>query len=263
MIKVAIFTSDQPRHLFFIKKIMDKINPVLVVQEEKQLKRKETTNWSNTESLFFLKSLSKSDKAKLKDQVFPNTESMKVKKGEINSDIVRQKLIESGAEVCLVFGTSILKKSIFSVPKRGCINIHTGLVQGYRGVHSCFWSVYNNDPSMIGVTIHQVSKGIDNGGVLLQARTHLDENDTIENVFFKTCALGFNLLAENINTISNKEFNTRKVSHGKLYQLKDMNLEIMKEINDNIEKVIQNYLKNKETINNKKDLEYGDFKWKL
>lgn len=253
MMKAAIFTSDQPRHLFFIKKIMDKIDPVLIVQESKTQDKK---SFSNKETTFFMESISK-------DKAFLATKRLKVKKGEINSKAVREKLIESGAEVCLVFGTSILEESIFSVPNHGCINIHTGLVQGYRGVHSCFWSIYNNDPSMIGVTIHQVSKGIDNGNVLIQGRTRLDENDTIENVFFKTCALGFNLLAENIDLILSNEFNTKKVSHGKLYQLKDMNSETMQEINCNTRKVIQEYLKNKETINNKKDLEYGDFKWKL
>ena len=34
--------------------------------------------------------------------------------------------------LCLVFGTSLISKEIFTIPTQGCLNIHTGLVQGFR-----------------------------------------------------------------------------------------------------------------------------------
>ena len=114
---IAILTSNQPRHKAFISTISSLVYPSLVVVESKL-----PTTFVNREELFF--------KRKIKDL---NLNFFKVDKGKINSDEVAKLLIERKIDIIFVFGTSILKDNIFSIPKF-CINIHTGLVQEYRGV---------------------------------------------------------------------------------------------------------------------------------
>ncbi|MEM5777912.1 MAG: formyltransferase family protein, partial [Candidatus Aenigmatarchaeota archaeon] len=46
------------------------------------------------------------------------------------------------------------------------INYHTGLLPEYRGPYSEFWAIYNNEPHMIGTTIHLVDERIDSGSIL-------------------------------------------------------------------------------------------------
>jgi methionyl-tRNA formyltransferase len=70
-------------------------------------------------------------------------------------------------ELGVVVGTYILKESVFSIPKWGCVNLHTGKVPEYRGASPGFWEMYNAESS-VGITIHRVVAGIDAGNVLLQ-----------------------------------------------------------------------------------------------
>ena len=64
----------------------------------------------------------------------------------------------------------IINQQIFKIPKEGCLNIHTGLVQGFRGTDSCYWAIFKRKPEYIGATIHQIDSGIDNGDVLIQKK---------------------------------------------------------------------------------------------
>ena len=35
----------------------------------------------------------------------------------------------------------MFNEKIFKIPTKGCLNIHTGLVQGFRGTDSCYWAI--------------------------------------------------------------------------------------------------------------------------
>ena len=244
---IALLTSNQPRHRAFVNKLSRKIQPSLIIVEEKN-----KSDFFSKEEMFF-------------DHVNSGKsfDSLQVKKGEINSQKVSSRIKDLGIDMCLIFGTGLLKTNIINSARLGCLNIHTGLVQGYRGVDSPWWAVYNNEPEMIGITIHQVTPGIDDGKVILQARTKLDMNDTIETVFFKTCMLGFDCLSDNIEKIINFEYESKTVSKGKLYQHKNMTEEVKSSIDSNIHSIISCYLDNESKINVEKNKIYGDFKWKL
>ncbi len=245
--KIAILTSNQPRHTVFVNKLIKKINPTLIIVEEKG-----KSSFFEEEEKFFKSEM-------LKDSF----EAIRVERSQINSEKVKNKILDSNIDMCLIFGTGLLKSETINSAIHGCLNIHTGLVQGYRGVDSPWWAVYNSEPQMIGATIHHVTPGIDDGKVILQARTSLSREDTIERIFFKTCMLGFDCLSENIERIINFEYESRKVNKGKLYQHKNMSEEVKNSIDSNIHGIISHYLDNKDKINSETNKLYGDFKWKL
>ena len=244
---IAILTSNQPRHAAFINVLRRKINPKMIVIEEKM----KSDFYSSEETFFSSINTGKT------------FESVSVEKGKINTKNIRDKISDANIDMCLVFGTSLLKSETINIPKYGCLNIHTGLVQGYRGVDSPWWAIYNSEPEMIGITIHQVTAGIDDGKVILQARTKLSKEDTIESIFFKTCKLGFDCLADNIEKIMNFDYESTSVTKGNLYQHKNMSEEIKMSIDANIHSIISHYLDNENKINLEKNKTYGDFKWKL
>ena len=163
---------------------------------------------------------------------------------ELHSDSIIEKIKRIDPDICFVFGAPLLKKEIFSIPRRGCINVHTGLVEHYRGVDSPFWALYEEKPDAIGATVHYIDESIDGGSVITQRQTQdLSINDSPEDVFMKTCKTGFDLLAENVyNILENRIEPTPLSTRGKLFQTKDMNDEVMSEIRAKTKNVLAEFL---------------------
>lgn len=67
----------------------------------------------------------------------------------------------------VIVGTHILRPSIFSLPRLGSINLHTGMVPQYRGAAPAFWEMYNGE-QRVGVTVHRVAEKVDAGAILNQ-----------------------------------------------------------------------------------------------
>ena len=76
-------------------------------------------------------------------------------------------LQKADADLGILYGTNIIKEAVFSIPKRGSINIHQGLAPIYRGGPTVFWELYNNEQE-IGITVHYVAPKVDTGDIILQ-----------------------------------------------------------------------------------------------
>jgi methionyl-tRNA formyltransferase len=72
-------------------------------------------------------------------------------------------------DLMAVYYSPLIDEAIFSVPRHGSINLHPSLLPLYRGKHPLFWSHLNMDEE-IGVTVHFLARGADNGDILLQRR---------------------------------------------------------------------------------------------
>ncbi|MDQ4120856.1 MAG: hypothetical protein M3209_05375 [Acidobacteriota bacterium] len=71
------------------------------------------------------------------------------------------------ADLGVIYGTNIIKESVFSLPRLGSINLHQGLAPFYRGSAPVFWELYN-DESEVGITVHKVAAKVDAGDIVLQ-----------------------------------------------------------------------------------------------
>lgn len=76
-------------------------------------------------------------------------------------------LREADADLGILYGTNIIRERVFSIPKKGSINIHLGLTPYYRGGPSVFWELFNGEKEN-GATVHYVAKKVDTGDVILQ-----------------------------------------------------------------------------------------------
>src|SRR5215472_15573318 len=70
----------------------------------------------------------------------------------------------------------ILPKSVIDVPRRGCVNLHGGLLPHYRGPHVMQWAIINGETET-GVTLHYVDAGIDTGPVIAEERFPIEPED--------------------------------------------------------------------------------------
>lgn len=82
--------------------------------------------------------------------------------GEINSKGMAD-IINSYAPVWIFTNAcSILSQELLSLINSPILNVHNGITPRYRGAGN-FWAIREDNPSLIGVTVHRVDKGIDTG----------------------------------------------------------------------------------------------------
>ncbi|HCQ04147.1 MAG TPA: hypothetical protein DIT99_27215, partial [Candidatus Latescibacteria bacterium] len=73
---------------------------------------------------------------------------------------------QQNIDVLFIFTGFIIKQPLLNAVNYCILNKHAGLLPAYKGVFPVFWAMKNQDP--IGVTIHKVNKGIDEGEIVLQ-----------------------------------------------------------------------------------------------
>jgi folate-dependent phosphoribosylglycinamide formyltransferase PurN len=104
---------------------------------------------------------------------------------EVASDVERHHFSDFHDPACLatlrafapdlgvVAGTYILKDAVFSIPRLGSINLHSGKAPEYRGAAPAFWELFNGERE-VGITVHRVATALDAGDILLQETFPLD-----------------------------------------------------------------------------------------
>lgn len=98
----------------------------------------------------------------------------------------------------LVYGTRILKPSLFAIPKHGSINIHKRKVPDYRGGGPVgLWELLDDQPE-IGVTVHQVTEKLDAGHVVKVATIPIEPFDTLTSLALKAHVVGNDLLVRSV-----------------------------------------------------------------
>lgn len=92
-------------------------------------------------------------------------------------------------DLIIVCGGPILRKSVFSIPRLGTINLHFGISSAYRGQHTIFWPLKFGDYENIGATIHLIDAGVDTGDVLYEVYPALSPEDGEVSIEIKVAQL--------------------------------------------------------------------------
>ena len=231
--KSIVITSTHPRHNYYASMLCEHIDIDYIIWEDKPVLEGISENFKIKEKNKFSKYLNYNFECP----------QLSIKKGAVN-DISTINLIKSiDPDLIFVFGSSLLKPDIFNLAKIGCINIHTGLVQYFRGVDSSFWAIHDEQPQGIGATLHFINDTIDAGNIIDQRQVKLSIADDLDDLFLKSCKCGFDMLLDNLNKIKNNQITTTKLDKwGKLYTLKDMNEEVKKLTQNKLHKVLKKYL---------------------
>jgi len=79
--------------------------------------------------------------------------------------------------VVSLYFDQILKTEAIQVAKIATINMHAGVLPGYRGVWPEFWALYKKE-KQAGVTIHYINEKIDEGEILDQYKYDIKETDS-------------------------------------------------------------------------------------
>jgi peptidoglycan/xylan/chitin deacetylase (PgdA/CDA1 family)/folate-dependent phosphoribosylglycinamide formyltransferase PurN len=98
-------------------------------------------------------------------------------------------------------GGPLLKRTLFTLPRRGTINLHLGKVPEFRGAPVGFWELMHGT-STIGATIHWVDDHLDTGPVIASAEAPIYDVDNLEEVQARAGELGTRLLRSVLERLS-------------------------------------------------------------
>lgn len=76
----------------------------------------------------------------------------------------------------------LLKTSILKLPKRGCVNLHFGLLPRYGGCHPIAWALLNGEQAA-GASLHYMSEKFDEGDVIAQTSVPITSETTARELF--------------------------------------------------------------------------------
>jgi hypothetical protein len=82
-----------------------------------------------------------------------------------NSLETEQFINEQSPDITIARCKQLLTKQIFDIPRIGTFVLHPGICPEYRNSHGCYWAIYNNDFTNIGMTLLKIDDGIDTGPI--------------------------------------------------------------------------------------------------
>ena len=248
--KITLFTSNRNRHIYLINLLSKICDELFVVQEcvtihpgiipsqyqKSEIMEKYFRNVIDAESkLFGNNYVNKFQK---------NVKTLPILLGDLNKCSKNFLKDFLNSKIYIVFGSSFIKNELvnFLVENRA-INIHMGLSPYYRGTDCNFWALYDNNPHLVGATIHLLSKGLDSGPILYHALPYL-KNSSFEYTM-SAVKSAFHSLSERIKDNTIFEIETLIQNSNDLIRYSKKN-----EFND---KIVKSYL------NKNINLNFNDF----
>jgi peptidoglycan/xylan/chitin deacetylase (PgdA/CDA1 family)/folate-dependent phosphoribosylglycinamide formyltransferase PurN len=123
------------------------------------------------------------------------------------------------ADLGVVYGTRILKASLFNIPVQGSINIHKRRVPDYRGGGPVgLWELLDGQ-SEIGVTVHQLETTLDTGDVINCDTIAIEPYDTLTSLALKADLVGNDLIVRSVADFARKTVQRRlQISGGRVFR---------------------------------------------
>jgi methionyl-tRNA formyltransferase len=247
--KVTLFTSNNHRHNYLINLLSNICDELWVVQECKTLfagKNDEKYENRNIIEKYFIKVLEAQNKIFKKEFVNKNNKNIKtlpILNGELNKLPLSYLYDFLKSDIYVVFGSSYIKGELVDfLVKQKAINIHAGVSPYYRGTDCNFWALYDDNPHLVGSTIHLLSKGLDSGPMLYHAMSNLKTNPF--EYTMSTVKSAFHSIAERIKDTS--IFNIEPLAQDKVKEVK------YTKKSDFSEQVVKEYFEKKIDLNSKK-----------
>jgi methionyl-tRNA formyltransferase len=94
----------------------------------------------------------------------------------------------------------VFNSELLELPALGCINVHSSLLPRYRGMLPTFWVLAEGE-SGTGVTVHYMSTGIDEGGIVAQREIPISPDETLQTLMRTTKAVAADLVLETVERL--------------------------------------------------------------
>jgi len=247
--KITLFTSNKNRHNYLINLLSEVSDELYVIQEcstifpgivpghyqASPIMKKYFENVNNAQSQLFGNSYVNNKKKNIK--ILP------MLSGDLNQCSMNLLSDFLKSDVYVVFGSSYIKGELVDfLVKQKAINIHAGVSPYYRGTDCNFWALYDDNPHLVGTTIHLLSKGLDSGPMLYHAMSNIKTNpfeytmSTVKSAFHSI---------------------TERVKDGSIFKIKSVVQDKSKEVryskkSEFNEEIVKEYFEKEINLNSKK-----------
>lgn len=192
---VTVFTRDSARHIALVNKLATVTNAVHAVIESSP----PSVN-APPKSPVMTEYFSRVQQAE--DHIFGSgitldsrVNTQLIRPGQLNQLTSQQLQAALETDYVVVFGSSYIKGWLAdALIAKNAVNLHMGISPQYRGSACNFWALFDNNPHLVGATIHRLAKGLDNGSVIQHVRPEF----TGQNLFhfsMQAVATGHDALA--------------------------------------------------------------------
>jgi folate-dependent phosphoribosylglycinamide formyltransferase PurN len=235
MTKVAVLTSDKPRHVYFANVLEKRFDVIFRVHEEKGNYLAGDKPVTEDFKLHF---------ENLRQQelmVFSQDSNIKkgninhICAGQINDTGILQEVVEAKPDFICLFGTAILSKKWLSQFRNRIVNLHLGCSPRYRGSGTLFWPFFNGELEHLGSTVHLATENVDGGPILEVIRPNIDPRQgyyAVSNRIIKSCIDEFPRVLEDFVFGKLTPKNQIKDDQKYLYYKKDFTSEALKKVLD-------------------------------
>ncbi len=94
----------------------------------------------------------------------------------------------------------ILRPEVIALAKVAALNVHPGLLPGYKGLWPVFWNLLRKE-KYAGVTIHRMTEKIDEGEILAMQRFRIRSDDTKVSLLLHCARAGSRALISTLKKI--------------------------------------------------------------
>jgi methionyl-tRNA formyltransferase len=119
-----------------------------------------------------------------------------------------QELYSLEADLFVVVAFRMLPEIVWSMPKKGTINLHASLLPQYRGAAPINWAIINGE-KRTGVTTFFIDKEIDTGRIIDQVETDISSDTNVGELYKTLMKIGSELTLKTVNSIASNKIQTR------------------------------------------------------
>ena len=168
---VTVFTRDSARHFALVNKLATVTNSVYAVVESSP-----PSVTAPPKSPVMTEYFSRVQQAE--DHIFgtgttldSRVKTQLIVAGQLNQLTQQQLATALESDLVIVFGSSYIKGWLAdALIAKNAVNLHMGISPQYRGSACNFWALFDNNPHLVGATIHRLAKSLDSGSVIQHVR---------------------------------------------------------------------------------------------
>ncbi len=230
--RIALLTSNDPRHRWVAARLAEVADLVCVVAEGKPLQNSGANVAEDAEMQDYFAARRNAERRWFHASP-PDFHGIASHVRELawqgaNSPEVFDFIRRVSPDRIFLFGSSIIREPLLSYFGGRIINMHLGLSPYYRGSATNFWPLVDGLPECVGVTIHHATAIVDGGRILAQARPDMAAGDDIHDVGCKTIMAGAALLQHFARWPDHQlPEGVRQTGHGKLCRRADFSIDAL------------------------------------
>ncbi len=116
------------------------------------------------------------------------------------------KSFEANLQVVVAF--RMLPEVVWSMPEYGTFNLHASLLPKYRGAAPIHWAIINGEKET-GVTTFFLKQEIDTGGIIMQKKEPIQDEDTTGTLSHRLMQIGADLVLATVRQIEDGNFTVK------------------------------------------------------